>query len=74
MENKLLFKPGHTACAGCGQAIAAKFIVEAAGGKIYALNGGEFFLNDYLDSQKINDHLLVVAPDSYEEVRGYLHD
>jgi myo-inositol-1(or 4)-monophosphatase len=53
---------------------AARVIVEAAGGKIYAVNGGEFFLNDYLDSQKINDHLLVVTPGSYEQVRGYLHD
>ncbi len=26
-----LFKPGHTACAGCGQAIAARLVVDTAG-------------------------------------------
>jgi len=31
MENSPLFKSGHTACAGCGQAIAARMVVEAAG-------------------------------------------
>ena len=31
MKTNPLFKPGHTACAGCGQAIAAKLVVEAAG-------------------------------------------
>ncbi len=53
---------------------AARVIVEAAGGKILSVNGEEFFLNDYLDSQKINDHLLVVAPGAYKEVRSYLQD
>ncbi|MDD4953809.1 MAG: thiamine pyrophosphate-dependent enzyme [Candidatus Omnitrophica bacterium] len=31
MENNRLFKSGHTACAGCGQAIAARIVTEAAG-------------------------------------------
>jgi len=31
MEDRILFKPGHTACAGCGQAIAARLVIEAAG-------------------------------------------
>ncbi len=31
MADRLLFKPGHTACAGCGQAIAARLVIEAAG-------------------------------------------
>jgi len=31
MENRHLFKSGHTACAGCGQAIAARVVVETAG-------------------------------------------
>ena len=26
-----LFKPGHTACAGCGQAIGARLVIDAAG-------------------------------------------
>ena len=31
MDNKPLFTSGHTACAGCGQAIAARLVIEAAG-------------------------------------------
>jgi len=31
MKTNPLFKPGHTACAGCGQAIAARLVIEAAG-------------------------------------------
>jgi len=31
MERKVLFASGHTACAGCGQAIAARLVVETAG-------------------------------------------
>ncbi|MBM3250226.1 MAG: hypothetical protein FJZ09_05195 [Candidatus Omnitrophica bacterium] len=38
MENSLLFKPGHTACAGCGQAIAAKIVIEAAGPDTIVVN------------------------------------
>ena len=30
-QTETLFKPGHTACAGCGQAIAARLVVDAAG-------------------------------------------
>jgi len=38
MENKILFKPGHTACAGCGQAIAARLVIEAAGANTMVVN------------------------------------
>jgi pyruvate ferredoxin oxidoreductase beta subunit len=38
MENKVLFKPGHTACAGCGQAIAARLVLEAAGANTIVAN------------------------------------
>jgi pyruvate ferredoxin oxidoreductase beta subunit len=38
MENKSLFKVGHTACAGCGQAIAAKLVIEAAGPNTIVVN------------------------------------
>ena len=41
---------------------AARVIVEAAGGKIYKLDGSEFFLNDYLDGQRIDESLMVTAP------------
>ena len=53
---------------------AARVIIEAAGGKIYKLDGGEFSLDDYLDGQKIDDHLLVAGPDTYSEVRSYLQE
>jgi myo-inositol-1(or 4)-monophosphatase len=51
---------------------AARVIIEAAGGKIYKMDGSEFFLNEYLDGQRIDDHLLVVAPDTHSQVRNYL--
>lgn len=31
MTTETLFKPGHTACAGCGQAMAARLVLDAAG-------------------------------------------
>ncbi len=51
---------------------AARIIVEAAGGKICMLDGCNFFLNEYLDGRRIDDHLLVVAPDNLESVRRCL--
>jgi pyruvate ferredoxin oxidoreductase beta subunit len=50
MENSPLFKSGHTACAGCGQAIAARLVIEAAGpNTIVANNTGclEVFSTKY---------------------------
>ncbi len=38
MEDRVLFKPGHTACAGCGQALAARLVVEAAGPNTIVVN------------------------------------
>ncbi len=51
---------------------AARIIVEAAGGKICGLDGCNFFLNEYLDKRRIDEHLLVVAPDNLESVRRCL--
>ena len=31
MTTETLFKPGHTACAGCGQAMAARLVLDTAG-------------------------------------------
>ncbi len=48
-----LFKPGHTACAGCGQAIAARLVIDAAGkNTIIANNTGclEVFSTKYPES------------------------
>lgn len=53
---------------------AASVIMEAAGGKVYRLDGSEFFLGDYVDGRRIEDHLLAVAPDKYEEVREFLEE
>ena len=50
MEDRPLFKSGHTACAGCGQAIAARLVVEASGpNTIIANNTGclEVFTTKY---------------------------
>ncbi len=38
MENNSLFKSGHTACAGCGQAIAARLVIDAAGNNTIVVN------------------------------------
>ena len=48
---------------------AARVIVEASGGKIYKLDGSEFFLNEYMDGQRIGESLLVTAPAIYSQVR-----
>jgi myo-inositol-1(or 4)-monophosphatase len=53
---------------------AAVVILEAAGGKIYKMDGKEFFLSEYMDEGRIQEHLLVVAPDKYTEVRGFLQE
>ncbi len=53
---------------------AACIILEAAGGKICKMDESDFFLNEYLDGQKINDHLLVIAPDIYSQVRNCLQE
>lgn len=48
-----LFKPGHTACAGCGQAIGARLVIDAAGkNTMIANNTGclEVFSTKYPES------------------------
>lgn len=53
---------------------AARVILEAAGGEIYKMDGSEFLLDEYIDGQRIDDHLLVVAPEIYPQVRNYLQE
>ena len=53
---------------------AARVILEAGGGKMYKLDGSEFSLDDYLDGQRIDDHLLAAAPDTCADVRDYFED
>ncbi|MFO7987011.1 MAG: inositol monophosphatase family protein [Desulfatiglandaceae bacterium] len=51
---------------------AVRVIVEAAGLRIYRLNGEEFFLNAYLDGSNIDEPLLVVSPENRDGVIGSL--
>ena len=53
---------------------AARVLIESAGGKIFKLNGKELFLNEYLSGERIDESLLVVAPQIYGEVSSYLHE
>ncbi|MDD5432321.1 MAG: thiamine pyrophosphate-dependent enzyme [Candidatus Omnitrophica bacterium] len=36
--NNYLFSPGHTACAGCGQSLAARLVIDAAGKNTVVVN------------------------------------
>ncbi|MBM3255187.1 MAG: pyruvate ferredoxin oxidoreductase [Candidatus Omnitrophica bacterium] len=38
MSNEPLFSSGHTACAGCGQSLAARLVIEAAGANTIVVN------------------------------------
>ena len=52
-QEKTLFAPGHTACAGCGQSLAAGLVLEVAGrNTIIANNTGclEVFSTKYPES------------------------
>jgi len=51
---------------------AARVIVEASGAKIYRMDGQEFFLNEYLNGNKIEDHLLAATPEVAGLIRGCL--
>lgn len=49
---------------------AARVIIEAAGLKICKMDGSRFFLNEYMNGKKIEEHLLVVSSES----RTRIHD
>ena len=51
---------------------AAQIILQAAGGKICKMDGSDFHLSEYLDGQKINDHLLASPPDIHPAIRSCL--
>ncbi|MBU2497965.1 MAG: inositol monophosphatase [Proteobacteria bacterium] len=65
-EAALLVNESFQDLAGVG------IVLEAAGGGFFKMDGSEFFLNEYLDGQRIDEPLLVVAPDKYSEVRECL--
>ena len=43
---------------------AVRVIIEAAGLRLYNMDGAEFFLNEYLEGKTIDQDLLVTAPES----------
>ena len=51
---------------------AARVIIEAAGGKFCKMDGSDFYLNEYLNGHRIDDHLLVAAPENFSQVRDCL--
>lgn len=51
---------------------ATRVIVEASGAKIYRMNGDGFFVNEYLDGEKIDEHLLVATPEMSSLIGDYL--
>ncbi|MFC1858137.1 inositol monophosphatase family protein [Thermodesulfobacteriota bacterium] len=53
---------------------AARVIVESAGGKIYKMDGNEFFLNEYLGGESIEEHLLIAPPGAYPQTRACLEE
>jgi myo-inositol-1(or 4)-monophosphatase len=51
---------------------AARVIIEAAGGKFCKIDGSDFYLNEYLNGHRIEDHLLIAAPENFSQVRDSL--
>lgn len=51
---------------------AIRMIVEAAGGRLYKASGERFYLNDYLNGERIEEHLLVAVPENCKTIIGCL--
>jgi myo-inositol-1(or 4)-monophosphatase len=51
-----------------------RVIIETAGAKIFKMDGSDFSLDDYIDGQKIDDHLLVVSKDMCSQILSYLKE
>ncbi len=47
---------------------AVRIIVEAVGAKLYKTDGSNFFIGDYMDGTRIDDHLIIAAPSNAESV------
>ncbi len=54
--------------------VAAKIILEAAGGEIRTLEGKELQLNDYIEGQKIEEHLLAAAKGAHNQIGVHLQE
>lgn len=53
---------------------AVRVIIETVGAKIFKMDGSDFLLDDYLDGQRIDDHLLVTDPVFCPQVLSYLQE
>lgn len=51
---------------------ATRMIVEAAGGRLYKAGGEKFYLNDYLNGDRIEENLLVAVPENCKVIVGCL--
>jgi len=51
---------------------ATRMIVEAAGGRLFKTSGEKFYLNDYLNGERIEEHLLATAPGNCQAVLNCL--
>jgi myo-inositol-1(or 4)-monophosphatase len=47
---------------------ATRMIVEAAGARLFKTSGEKFYLNDYLNGERIEEHLLATAPGNCQAV------
>lgn len=47
---------------------ATRMIVEAAGGRLYKISGERFYLNDHLNGERIDEHLIVTSAGSCQAV------
>ncbi len=53
---------------------AARVIAETAGAKIFKMDGSPFSIDDYIDGDKIDDHLLVAGNDIHAQILGCLRE
>jgi myo-inositol-1(or 4)-monophosphatase len=51
---------------------AARVVIEAAGGKLCNFDGCDFHLNEYLEGQRIDDHLLAATPGNFSQIMSCL--
>jgi myo-inositol-1(or 4)-monophosphatase len=53
---------------------ALRVIVEAVGGKLLRLDGGDFYLNEYLSGQNVQGNILTCSPDLVHQIKGCLQE
>jgi myo-inositol-1(or 4)-monophosphatase len=51
---------------------AVNVIIESAGGKIFKIDGSDFFPGDHIDGQRITDHLMIAGTSNAAPVLGSL--